>query len=54
MSKPVVHVLVPGSSSAACGVISVYNNNSVKSAITCKNCKKTEIYKSLPNGWREK
>lgn len=49
MSKTTVHVLIPFGTKAACGV-DPYCNGFSRSAITCKNCKKTDYYKDLPAG----
>ena len=48
MSKSLVHVLIPNTNQVACGAPSHYQTGFVRSAITCKNCKKTEWYKQLP------
>lgn len=48
MSKSLVHILIPNTTQAACGVPACYHVSYARSAITCKNCKKTEWYKQLP------
>lgn len=52
MSKKTVHVLEPGTDKAACGVISVYANASVRSGVTCRKFKKTDAYKNLERGYK--
>lgn len=50
MRQTTVHVLIPFGLNAACGVKNPYRNGGCRSAITCKNCKKTDLYKDLPPG----
>jgi hypothetical protein len=48
MSKPKVHVLIPFTTIAACGV-EPYNNACYREQVTCKKCKKSDAYKNLRN-----
>ena len=47
MSKTKVHVLVPYTDKAACGVIGPYKITFYKKDVTCPKCKKTKEYKDL-------
>lgn len=47
MSKSKVHVLIPFTSSAACGVPHNGNNGCTRESITCKPCRKTVYFKKL-------
>ena len=43
------HVLIPYTTRVACDAPSCYSNAMYREQVTCKNCKKTEHYKHLPN-----
>ncbi len=49
MSKTTVHVLIPFTTKAACGIEGPYVNSACREAVTCKKCRKTDYFKSLPN-----
>ena len=50
MSKTRVHVLIPYTTEVACGAASHYITASFREQVTCKLCKKTDLYKKLPTG----
>lgn len=43
------HVLIPYTTSVACGQHGFTANALVREQVTCKHCKSTEHYKALPN-----
>lgn len=54
MSKHMVHVLVPNTSEAACGIKGFAENAGVRESITCRRCRKTDHFKSLGNAKKVK
>ena len=49
MGKSLVHVGIPYQAKAACGAAHMGINGAYREKITCKNCRKTEWFKQLPN-----
>lgn len=49
MSKHMVHVVVPNTTEAACGINGFAANANVRESITCRRCKQTDHYKKLGN-----
>jgi hypothetical protein len=49
MSKSKVHVIIPYTTSSACGASHMGQNGSTRECITCKACRKTEQFKKLPS-----
>lgn len=47
-SKRTTHVLIPYTTEVACGQHGFTANTGYRDTVTCKRCKKTEWYKTLP------
>lgn len=54
MSKSMVHVHIPYTTEVACGIQGYAGNSGVREGVTCKRCKKTDLYKTLPNAKNRK
>jgi hypothetical protein len=49
MSKPQCHITVPGTTETACGTHGSVRTAHVREDVTCKQCKRTDYFRALPN-----